>query len=321
MTRAGSCFRWALAASVFGLLAAASSSAPAQTVTGFEGVTVADLDGDKGYRPVRDNAYAEIRQDMIIRKVLEEYVAFMSPVRLPKGLWVYADECGGGPGSSPYYDPSQRAIVMCYEFVKSIDDWAAKIVKTETENPRNVPIKVTRKGFIAGLFAGVILHETGHALFDNLDVPIFGRQEDAADQMSTFIAVQFKPEVADLVVGAYANVALMFDNKLRNATKSGATNLPDDPEAQCQLDPFCAFSDEHGTWGQRFFNTLCLAYGANPTHYADLVGEGFLPNNRDCVAEYEQTKRAFAATIYPFIDKEKMKKVQEGEWFMQGEMK
>ena len=210
---------------------------------------------------------------------------------------------------------------MCYQFVKMIAGIAGPLVKAEGDNPRNVPIRVTREGFIAGLFAGVILHETGHALFDNLDVPIFGREEDAADQMSTFIAVQFKPQVADLLVGAYADADLMFNNPPTQAPDADNPNLPTDPEARCQLDPFCAFSDEHGTWGQRLFNTLCLAYGANPAHYAALAKGGWLPTDRDCVDEYETTKRAFAATVYPFIDKDQMKKVQNGVWFIPTEMR
>ncbi len=310
-----------VAALALGLFALFPGAALADDSGRAQNVQIADVKGDHGYRPIKTKAYAAIRKDMVDRKVLEEYIAFMSPLRLPKTLWVYAEECDGGAGASPHYDPSQRAIVMCYQFVKMIADMADPLVKAEAQNPKNVPMKVTRTGFIAGVFAGVILHETGHALFDILNVPIFGREEDAADEMSTFVSVQFKPQVADLMVASFADIDLMFSNPPTKAMDPNDPNMPKDPEERCQVDPFCAFADEHGAWGQRFFNTLCIAYGANPAHFQSFAKGGWLPKDRDCVAEYQTVRKAFATTIYPFIDKEQMKKVQAGDWFKPAEMK
>jgi len=284
-------------------------------------VRLADVDGDNGYRPAKSQAYAAIRQDMINRKVLEEYVAFMSPLRLPKTLWVYADECEGGPGASPHYAPDQRAIVMCYQFIKLLSDVSSGLVKYENKNPNALPMRMSAKGFLAGAFAGVILHESGHALFDILDVPIFGREEDAADQMAFFIATQFKPQVADLIVGALADLNGIFPDPPTDAANPNDPKYPKDADARCQLDPFCAFSDEHGTSSQRMFNAVCVGYGGNPAHYAGWVKEGWLPKDRDCVGEYAILKRAFAVTVYPFIDQAQMKKVQAGNWFLTAEMK
>jgi hypothetical protein len=70
----------------------------------------------------------------------------------------------------------------------------------------------------------------------------------------------------------------------------------------------------------RFFNTLCLAYGGVPVHYSNFVASGLLPPDRDCVGEYNQIKQAFATTIYPFIDQNLMRKVQQREWFLPSEM-
>jgi len=284
-------------------------------------VRLADENGDNGYRPVKNRAYAAIRQDMINRKVLEEYVAFMAPLRLPKTLWVYAEECDGGPGASPHYSPDQRAIVMCYQFIKLLSDVATGLVKYENKNPNALPMRMSPKGFLAGAFAGVILHESGHALFDILDVPIFGREEDAADQMAFFIATQFKPQVADLIVGALADLNGIFPDPPTDAANTNDPKYPKDADAKCQLDPFCAFSDEHGTSSQRMFNAVCVGYGSNPAHYAPWAKEGWLPKDRDCVGEYATLKHAFAVTVYPFIDPAQMKKVQAGNWFLATEMK
>jgi hypothetical protein len=37
----------------------------------------------------------------------------------------------------------------------------------------------------------VTFHEVGHAAFDLFNVPIFGHEEDAADNFATFLMLQF----------------------------------------------------------------------------------------------------------------------------------
>ena len=40
-------------------------------------------------------------------------------------------------------------------------------------------------------FVSTMLHETGHAIFYLLEIPIFGREEDAADAIASYVALQF----------------------------------------------------------------------------------------------------------------------------------
>ena len=76
------------------------------------------MNGDQGYRQPKTAVYADTRAKMMKRQVLEEYVKFLAPLKLPKTIWVYVDECDGGDGASPYYSPDNRALVMCYQFMK-----------------------------------------------------------------------------------------------------------------------------------------------------------------------------------------------------------
>ena len=71
------------------------------------------------------------------------------------------------------------------------------------------------------------------------------------------------------------------------------------------------FADEHGIPAQRFFNVLCIAYGADQKLFADVVEKGYLPKDRaeGCDSEYEQTAFAFNNLIGPYIDKKLAKKV------------
>ena len=47
-------------------------------------------------------------------------------------------------------------------------------------------------------------HEVGHAAFDIFGVPIFGREEDAADNFATYIMLQFGGEQARRLIGGPA---------------------------------------------------------------------------------------------------------------------
>lgn len=313
----------ALLAAFLSVFLALTCSARAQNNSDLRNtlVIVDDENGDGGYRPAKTQAYADFRLTMIRRRPLEEYAEFMAPVRLRKPIRVRMEECGHGPWSSPLYQSNIRSLVMCYEFMKTIEDLANRVVKQEAAGQRPLPFPITRDGFVAGLFAGVILHESGHALFDNFDVPLFGRQEDAADQMAAFIAVQFNRRVAELILTAYADVWILMGNTPLQPPNPQDPNYPKDPDARCFLDPFCHFSDTHGSNEQRFFNTVCLMYGSDPVRYAGFMTGNLLPRDRDCVGEYKRVRKAFAITIYPFLDRGLMQKVLTRSWFAPNELK
>ena len=70
--------------------------------------------------------------------------------------------------------------------------------------------------------------------------------------------------------------------------------------------PLKKFADAHGTPSQRFFNVLCLAYGADKELFADFVSSGILPKERaeSCDDEYAQVEFAFDRLIAPSIDRQ-----------------
>ena len=105
------------------------------------------------------------------RQVLEKFKEFLSPLRLPRALRLKLQGCDGV--SNAWY--GDDAITVCYEY---IDD----ILRNAPEE--KTPAGVTRADAIVGPTLEVFLHEVGHAVFDYLDVPILGREEDAADQFA-----------------------------------------------------------------------------------------------------------------------------------------
>jgi hypothetical protein len=266
----------------------------------------------------------KIRDDMKKRRVLEEYAEFLSPLRLPRTLRVIASDCAGNGWDSPYYSSDRRWMNMCYSFAADAAEKAHVLAQYQAK--LHLPIPVAENQLVAGMFAATVLHETGHALFDLLDAPVFGREEDAADQMAAFVAVQFNKEIARTVIKGFAYYWYLeaFLKADPGAPDPKDPDFPKDVRGQCLVDAFCGYEDVHGTASQRMYNTLCLAYGGNHAAFQDLVDNKWLPPSRakNCNAEYNQAYLAFSKTVYPFIDQAQMKKVQNRQdWFLPAEMK
>jgi hypothetical protein len=213
-------------------------------------------------------------------KVLEEYSGFLSPLRLPVTLRLKTLQCDT---DNAFYESTYWAVHMCYELFEGTVKRAPKTT---------MPDGTTRGEFIAGDVASTLLHETGHALNDILNLPVLGREEDAADQMSAFIMLQFGKDVARMAI---------------KATYHSWMSLSGGPKS---------FWDVHSTGIQRAQNYLCLGYGADPDTFRDLAMRNALIKDRlpRCAHEYRQLRSTFVQTVLPYLDKDLMAKVQARRW-------
>jgi hypothetical protein len=83
--------------------------------------------------------------------------------------------------------------------------------------------------------------------------------------------------------------------------------------------PLLAFSSNHGSPEERFYNLLCIAYGSDATLFADVVEKEYLPQSRakGCRYEYQVLAWAFRHEISPHIDQEMARKVLDTTWIEQ----
>jgi hypothetical protein len=236
------------------------------------------------YVPPKDPAHQPIFTRLKETRFLEKFQEFTSPFRLPRKLVVKLEGCDGDANAS-YEDDM---IIICYEYV---DELWRTMPEAETV------AGVTRIDTLVGPLFDTCLHEFAHALFDMLRVPVLGREEDAADQVSAYIMLHLgKAEARRLIGGtAYAY-----------KTEAAANGAP----------TFNQFANEHGTPAQRFFNLLCIAYGADAQLFGDVVEKGFLPKDRaeSCDDEYQQVTFAYQKLIGPYIDNTLAKKVFGKSW-------
>ena len=80
--------------------------------------------------------------------------------------------------------------------------------------------------------------------------------------------------------------------------------------------PVTAFADVHGAPMQRLYNLLCLAYGANPDEFSDVIDKGYLQKSRvpACRMEWDEVDFAFHKLIYPYIDQKLLSGVLSKSW-------
>lgn len=235
------------------------------------------------YGEPKNPAHLPIYERLQKRRVLEDFQEFLSPLKLPKPLTIKTESCNGVVNA--YY--SSGAVTICYEYIAWIHQIAAKVTLSN---------EISLEDAVVGPFVDVLLHEVAHAIFDILKIPLFGREEDAADQLAAFILLQFGNDVARrTIVGA----ALLF-RQMSIDREPGSAD----------------FASVHGLPAQRFVNVLCIAYGAQPKLFADYVKQGFLPVFRIgyCRWEYQQVRHAFLTLISPHIDPVLQEKVRGREW-------
>jgi hypothetical protein len=226
------------------------------------------------------NAVQEnIRGRLQALRILERLSEFLSPLRLPRPLTLKVQGCDGQVNAHYWRDQ----ITVCYEYFDFL-------LKVAPEMP--TPEGLTRHQALAGMTADVFLHETGHAVFDMLEVPFMGREEDAADQFSAYIQLQrAKEDARHLILG----VAYLGSK-----------------QAQQEMASMAQQADVHELPAQRYYNVLCMAYGDDPNLFADAIQFWHLPENRakDCHYEYLRYQYAFRALIEPYLDMEMVEKIR-----------
>ena len=233
----------------------------------------------------KNPAHQPISEQLRVLSFLEKLQEFLSPVRLPRMVLVKVEGCDGD--ANAWYENNE--ITVCYEYIDQL--W--KTMPAETTAAGVAPVDA-----LVGPLFDTCLHEFAHAIFDMLRVPVLGREEDAADQISAYIMLHLGKAEARRLIGG---VAYAYKTEVDAATA---------PLGMTQ------FADVHGTPAQRYYDVLCIAYGADAQLFGDFVEKGYLPKERaeDCKDEYQQVAYAYEQLIGPHIDPGLAKEVFDKSW-------
>ncbi len=244
------------------------------------------------YVPPKNRDHEALYLQLMERMSLEKIRAIFMPFRLPVDVKIRTIGCDGV--ANAWYQPVDGVptISVCYEYLYQLWKRLPTMITSDGPTPTDA---------LVGQMLFVFAHEFGHLAFDVYDVPIFGHEEDAADNFATFMMLQFREDAPRLIMGA----AWSYHAFIKNVRENPKTNLP-----------LAAFSSNHGQPEERFFNMQCMAYGSDPKLYVGLVQKGLLPQSRakDCKYEYDVMKFAFDKEIMPHIDMAVANRVLAIDW-------
>ncbi|WP_181703626.1 DUF4344 domain-containing metallopeptidase [Chthonobacter albigriseus] len=141
--------------------------------------------------------------------------------------------------------------------------------------------------YVVGNALYTMLHESGHMLISEFDLPVLGREEDAVDNLATIMLLEggseaFEQALADRADGSW--------------TKHELAAAADDAE-----EDHSAYYDEHGLDLQRSYQVICLMVGQDPDRFSDIADSYELPADRRerCGWEYQQVSDSWAKLLEP----------------------
>lgn len=227
--------------------------------------------------PDLQRIYARVREADLLHH-LPEVQAIDGMFQLPRRLRYVTAECGE---FGAFYQPKATEIVLCYETLRTLYERGLGQQKAGRLEP-DYPLRYTRANV-----RFIVLHETGHALVDLLDLPVTGRQEDAVDQLAAMLMLHFA-SLDEKPAQVIENLRMAADWMIVRST--GAYDLD-------------VYADEHALGEQRYFNLQCLIYGTDPVGYGGIVGAGDLTPARAkvCPRETQVVGRAWLRLLLPYL--------------------
>lgn len=190
-----------------------------------------------------------------------------SQLRLPNRISINYRECGT---ANAFYYPSTHSIDICHELA----DKRRRLYQRSGVPKDQLDAKL-RDALTFSFF-----HEFGHALHDELELPLLGREEDAVDDIATIWMVR-------LGVGDAAQQAAV-GHHLR---------------AQQPNYSHPAW-DEHASGAQRGYAIGCMLYGADPDRYSKMLEKMDIPapNILRCKKDYATRLSAWRVLFKPYLN-------------------
>lgn len=264
------------AATAFSACGGGASSSPSSDATSSSTSTASDAEEttevpvlSQRPRTGQDRFGAFVLKSSRIQLLID---SFAQGFNLPPGLKV---GLVNGLGGGPFYDPRSNAITLQYGFAALIFN---------TINQAHPDWTNFEKGKATGAVTSFILaHEFTHALIANFDLPVLGREEDAADTLAGLILLRARGG-NELLLDT-ADFWAQFSARQANPTVS-------------------AYADTHSLDLQRAYSMACDIAGSSKQGFILVSRLGLLPRSRlqGCPAEFEQQVDSFEQVLEPHTD-------------------
>ena len=180
---------------------------------------------------------------------------------------------------------SAQASLRLADFQEKVDDAAEALAG----NPRFKGLSAERRRqiveFVSGNMMFVLLHELGHAAISEMNLPVLGKEEDAADAFASTRLIRMGSDVTNRVVIEAAKGWFMADRR---------------DQAEGEMIPYY---DEHGLNQVRAYQIVCFLVGSDKQKFKDLSTETKLPEGRQdsCAQDYKRALNSWNAVLQPHL--------------------
>ncbi len=156
--------------------------------------------------------------------------------------------------------------------------------KTPAKHPRppEIPLTAAQFAYVRANLVSTLYHEFGHALIDELSLPVLGQEEDAADVASVILLER-----------------MFKGDELMQLARDTAAGFRADALRDTRDNEGWHWADVHGPNWQRYYNFVCLFYGADPKGRADFATAMKLPDSRaeSCADERDLAQASWGAAL------------------------
>ncbi|MFT6301685.1 MAG: hypothetical protein ACJAY2_000866 [Pseudomonadales bacterium] len=167
----------------------------------------------------------------------------------------------------PFFDPEHMEIWMPGSFADTIAEYFGR---------DDAPV--------GDVYFHTLVHEVGHVLFAQYDLPMLAREEDAADALASVLLLEYAENGAQVVL----NAAEMFG--LESEGREGFDESD--------------FWSEHSLDIQRYYASICHVYGSDPGEHQGLINTEYgMSKERAevCEIEYERIRRSWLKVLKPYL--------------------
>ncbi|WP_298768218.1 DUF4344 domain-containing metallopeptidase [uncultured Shewanella sp.] len=222
------------------------------------------------YAKPANTSEAMIKNHLINLGLIDEIVVYINEeYLLPQTLTFKI-----GARDGPLYDPISNEIFIPYFFIKEAKNRFSDAHYSET--------RVSVDDATWDALMHTLLHELAHALIAIYNLPVVGKEEDAADSLATILLIEFFNEGTEIAISA-ADLFYLESEDIVGSEED--------------------YWDEHSLDIQRFYSTICLVYGSSPEKYIDLVNDMNFSEKRLtlCIDEYQNLLDNWIVLLKPHL--------------------
>jgi hypothetical protein len=212
---------------------------------------------------------------------------------LPAGRWWYRLLAllliGAGPTLAQPDNPVPTEELSAQAASALFQTRISAVARMLQNNPRLKRLSAQQREnlveFVTGNMLFVLLHELAHAAIDDFELPVLGRDEDAADDYAVMRMLIVGTSFSQRVLAEAARGWFLSDRRDRQ-----------------EGEPL-AYYDDHGLDQQRAYNIVCLTYGSDPGKFMDLANRVKLPEDRQgtCPNDYAKVFRSWTTALKPHL--------------------